>query len=125
MKVWNGKHPLPFDFFNCFSVGSGQQLDWYFIPWYFEHSTADLGIKKITSDNQLIISNYGGLPLPVVITCEFSDGSQEVINRSPVVWSSGDSAISIQLNPTKKIKKLTIGSDQIPDVNRSNNVMVF
>jgi len=46
MDRWNGKHPIPYDFFNTFENVTGQDLDWYIQPWFFDRAYADLGIKK-------------------------------------------------------------------------------
>ncbi len=119
---WKGKHPIPYDFFNTFSAVSGQELGWFFEPWYFTRSYADLGIKKVTLDNQVVIENYGGLPLPVKLIVEFSDGSEEEIERKTSVWSSGNSALVFQFEKDKQIKSVVLGDELIPDTNDENNV---
>ena len=122
MDRWNGKHPSPYDFFNTFNDVTNSDLSWFFIPWFFEKATADLGIKKVTNDNKIVIQNFGGLPLPVMVTCEFADGTKEVIEKTPEVWSSGENAVIIQVNKDKMIRKVTLGSDIVPDINERNNV---
>jgi hypothetical protein len=47
MDRWHGKHPIPYDFFNTFNNVSGQNLDWFFKPWFFEQGYPDLGIKEL------------------------------------------------------------------------------
>lgn len=39
MDRWKGKHPAPFDFFNTWNDASGQNLDWFWRPWFFEWGT--------------------------------------------------------------------------------------
>ena len=119
---WKGKHPLPYDFFNTFSNVSGQDLAWFFKPWFFNRSYADLGIKKVTMDNQVVVENYGGLPLPVKLIAEFTDGSKEEINRKTSIWSSGNQAVVVQFEKEKQLKRLVLGDDLIPDTNDENNV---
>ena len=89
--------------------------------WFFDKSTADLGIKKVTNDNKVIVQNYGGLPITVLVYCEFADGTTELYKESTAVWSNGDSALLIQVNKNKMIKKVVIGNELIPDVDESNN----
>jgi aminopeptidase N len=125
MRIWNGKHPLPYDFFNVFSNYTELDLNWFFKPWFFEKAYADLGIKKITNDNKIVVQNYGGLPLPVVLLCEFADGTSELIRRNTLVWSTGDPAIVIEIDSNKMIKKVVIGNEYIPDINDTNNVMTI
>jgi len=123
MRIWHGKHPLPYDFFNVFKNYSGMDLDWFLNPWFFTRAYADLGIKKITNDNKIVIQNYGGLPLPVVVICEFADGTTELVRKSTSVWRLGDPAIIIQVDSDKMIKKVSLGSELVPDVDDSNNLL--
>jgi hypothetical protein len=120
---WNGKHPSPYDFFTTFVNVSGAPLLWYFKPWFFDRAVADQAIKKITMDNKIVIENYGGLPLPVTLVCEYQDGTTETFRESTAVWAYGDPAIVIQADPDKKIASVVLGTERIPDVNRSNNTM--
>ncbi len=120
---WKGKHPTPYDYFNTYNDVTHSDLSWFFIPWFFEKATADLGIKKVTNDNKIVVQNFGGLPLPVTVTCEFADGTSEVIEKSPAVWSSGEHAVILKANPDKTLRKVTLGSEEVPDINRKNNVL--
>ena len=121
MDIWNGKHPMPYDFFNCFEQATRQQLDWFFLPWFFNRAEADLGIKKVTVDNKIVVENIGGLPLPIIIQCEFEDGSIVNYKRNTSIWSTGNQAVIIEVNPEMKIKNVKLGSTRIPDINKSNN----
>lgn len=123
INIWNGKHPLPYDFFNVFTNATGLDLNWFFKPWFFEKAYADLGIKKVTNDNKIVIQNYGGLPLPVVVLCEFADGTSELIRRNTWVWSTEEPAIIIEIDSNKMLKKVVLGSEHIPDVNETNNIL--
>lgn len=120
---WHGKHPLPYDFFNTFSYVEGKPLFWFFKPWFYGPARADLGIKKLTMNNEIVIENYGGLPLPVVVTCTFKDGTTETYSQSVAVWSSGQPAVIVQADQSKKIKEIVLGDGRIPDINTTNNEM--
>ncbi len=122
IERWNGKHPIPYDFFNTFSNVTGQDLGWFFKPWFFNRSYADLGIKKVTLDNQVVVENYGGLPLPVKLLTEFTDGSKEEIVKRTSVWNSGNQAVVVQFEKGKKIKRVVLGDELTPDTNDENNV---
>jgi hypothetical protein len=52
MNRWNGKHPLPWDFFNTFSNVAGKNLNWFWNNWFFGTAYIDyaLGDVKKTSD---------------------------------------------------------------------------
>ncbi|NQU35691.1 MAG: M1 family metallopeptidase [Bacteroidetes bacterium] len=121
MISWNGKHPIPYDFFNTFENVTGQNLNWYIQPWFFDRAYADLGIKKVTLDNKIVIENTGGLPLPVIVTCDFSDGTSSTYYKNVAVWRNGDNAVIIQADTSRTINMVTIGNNEIPDVITENN----
>jgi hypothetical protein len=121
MKRWHGRHPMPYDFFASMEAGTGQSLNWFFKPWFFEKVYADLGIKKVTLDNKVVIQNYGGLPLPVKIVCRFDDGTKLEIYKTAALWKTGLDAAVIEIESDKKIKSITLGDDLIPDINKANN----
>ncbi len=123
MKRWNGKHPIPYDFFNTAQNVSGQDLMWYIQPWFFNRAYADLGIKKVTFDNKIVIENNGGLPLPVAVTCYYNDSTKTNYLLNIGVWRTGDNAIVIQADTNKIIQRVKLGSSIIPDVIKSNNEM--
>jgi hypothetical protein len=81
-----------------------------------------LGIKKVTNENQIIIENYGGLPLPISLKVTYSDGSVEQIYENTSIWSTGDVAIIINANTEKEIREIELGENTIPDINHLNNV---
>lgn len=118
---WQGRHPLPYDFFASMASASGQSLLWFYIPWFFETANADLGIKKVTLDNKIIIENYGGLPLPIKLIVNYSDGSTEEFYKNTSIWSTGDAAFIINADANKKISSINLGTNTIPDINQSNN----
>jgi len=122
MNRWHGKHPIPFDFFNSFMQATGQNLMWFFRPWFFGPGYADQAVKEVTADNKIVIENTGGLPMPVKVVCEYADGSKDTFTETTAVWDKGQDTISIQADANKTIKKVILGASDIPDVNMDNNV---
>ena len=119
---WQGRHPLPYDFFASMANASGSNLIWYWKPWFFDKAVADLGIKKVTNENKIIVENYGGLPLPISLKVSYSDGSIEQIYENTSIWSTGDAAVIINANAEKEIMEIELGENTIPDINHLNNV---
>lgn len=118
---WQGRHPIPYDYFSTMADASGQSLTWFYVPWFFETANADLGIKKVTIDNKIIIENYGGLPLPISLNINYLDGSVEEIYENTSIWNKGEDAVIIFADPEKEILKIELGNITIPDINLSNN----
>ena len=92
IRDWNGKHPMPYDFFNSMNVGSGVNLNWFWGRWFFERGVPDLAIGKFTDGKKekiIEIEMKGDKPLPIDLTVLFTDGSIQNIHRSAGVWESG------------------------------------
>jgi hypothetical protein len=123
MKLWHGKHPVPFDFFASIEKGSGKDLKWFFIPWFFNSTHADMGIETV-SDNIVKIKNLGGLPLPIRLTVFFEDLTEKTIYYNASIWKDNSDMVKIKLNEDKIITKIILGNNDIPDINEANNIFV-
>ena len=124
IQQWNGKHPLPLDFFNCMNTGSGKNINWFWKKWFYETGYPDLSITKVVNTNsakQIIIESKGNKPVPVDATVIFSDGSVQKIHRSIAVWEKGNKNVLLKFNSSKKITKIELGSLYVPDVNKKDN----
>ncbi|MDH7604876.1 MAG: M1 family metallopeptidase [Melioribacter sp.] len=127
IKRWNGKHPVPYDFFFTFNEVSKQNLDWFWKAWFFDTKYPDLSIKLAhQKDNkvEIVIFNKGGLPLPVKINAVYDDNTEQIIYESKAdIWKDGNYEKKINFNSKKKIKKIQLGNNQIPDVNIKDNTI--
>ena len=55
MDNWHGKHPIPWDFFNSMSSGSGKNLNWFFNNWFFTNYYIDLDSAKCKQKLKVVI----------------------------------------------------------------------
>lgn len=127
LKVWKGKHPTPYDFFNFTNTFTKENYSWYWKKWFFEYNTPDIAIKKAVIKNNTLflnISNKGGIPVPIVINLEYTDSSKDVVKYSILKWRDSDN-VNLEIPCAKKIKSITIGNIYIPDVDEQNNVYNF
>jgi len=124
IKNWNGKHPMPYDFFNSMNEGSGKNLNWFWKPWFFEGGVLDLAIKAVDKTNfgyTIIIENKGIKALPIDLTLTYSDGSKEKNHSTIGVWEKGNKQVEITIKTTKKLSKVVMGSSHVPDKAKSDN----
>lgn len=124
IQQWHGKHPMPYDFFNCINQGAGQNLNWFWERWYFDRDAADLAINNVTRQKNgytITIANIGGKPIPVDVTLYYIDGSTQVIHQNISVWKEGNKTFSIAHRTHKRIKMIVLGSTYDPDIDKSNN----
>jgi hypothetical protein len=124
MVTWARKHPLPMDFFRAMEVASGEDLSWFIKPWFYENAHPDLALVKVTEDNQVVVENRGGLPVPVCLTILYDDGKQQTICESTAVWQENSEHYMVSFESNRKIAEVWLGNELIPDSQRENNHIV-
>ncbi len=107
---WSGRHPTPYDFFNCVNTASGINLNWFWNNWFFEKHLPDLAI-----------GNKGGEAIPVHITIYLADGSLQLLHSSIACWAGGSKIKYFAFNTNKIIKKIILGTAYDADVDKTNN----
>lgn len=125
INTWNGKHPMPYDFFYSMNKGTGKNLNWFWKRWFFDTGAPDMAITSFQAkknQQKIVISMVGSKPQPIDITITYKDGSKEKIHRSVAVWETGNKSVTITFVSTKKVKEIHLGSTYVPDVNWKNNV---
>lgn len=91
MNNWNGKHPIPWDYFYSMEKGSGKHLDWFFYNWFFTSGYIDLDLAKVEKTAKgyvLNITNIGGFAVPFDVIATYDDGSSESFHQTPIVGSA-------------------------------------
>ena len=104
MDRWNGKHPIPWDFFNTFNDVSGKNLDWFWNNWFFTNNYIDLALKnsvKTAKGYTLTIENIGGMAAPVNAVVNYKDGTTEKFHQSPAIWEKNQKQATVNI-ATKK-----------------------
>jgi len=125
IEQWHGKHPMPYDFFNCINAGSGQNLNWFWKSWFFDRGAPDLAISKVTlqrSTYTVVITNVGGKPIPINLTIYYKDGTTQLVHESINAWKAGNKTFTLNHLSHKRIEKMVLGTTYDPDINKENNV---
>jgi aminopeptidase N len=125
---WNGKHPLPYDFFFTFNEISGKDLSWYWKPWFFERGYPDIAIRDASFNNNIIevtVERIGIIPTPVnlIIYCE--DNSIVELYETAMIWENGISTAIIKSELNSRPVSVVLSLDIIPDTESSNNYLNF
>lgn len=124
MQNWNGKHPQPYDFFFSFNEAAGEDLNWFWGPWFFEALIPDLKIESVSTKGRKVkveISNPNGVPLPIILNFKLKSGKTERYETTADVWKEGKSSVEIELRLPDKLKEVNLGASWVPDSDRSNN----
>jgi len=121
---WHGKHPMPYDFFNCMNTGSGVNLNWFWKSWFFDDGVPDQAISKVSilkKQYTVTITNIGTKPVPVDLNVYYADGSTQLIHQSVACWKNGNKTVVIPFTAKKRVEKIVLGTGYDPDVNKVDN----
>jgi len=129
IKHWAFKHPLPYDFFRAMNDASGEDLNWFFQPWFFTTWELDQAVQgvKYVKDNPangavITLVNKEKLAMPVDLKVIQANGKTEVIHLPVNIWQRSG-VWSFVYPSTSAIQSLEIDPDhQLPDIDRKNNV---
>jgi hypothetical protein len=124
MDNWHGKHPIPWDYFNAMSAGSGRNLNWFFNNWFFTNYYIDLALNsgdKTAEGYRFSISNIGGFAIPFDLVVTYTDGSTETVHQTPAIWEQNQKATTVDIKTTKSVKSAKIDGGVFMDADESNN----
>jgi len=124
MDTWNGKHPIPWDYFNSFNTATGKNLNWFFNNWFFTNNFIDIAVKGLSADKKTItIENIGGFAIPFDVVITYADKSKTTLHQTPAIWEKNQKTARIILKSAKKIEKIEIDGGIFMDATPENNVL--
>jgi len=131
---WMFKHPTPADFFRTMEDASGMDLDWFWRGWFYTTDHVDINMEEFEKVNvsaeasdgkkvyQMKLKNEGGLPMPIHIEFEYTDGSKERRTLPAEIWRFGDETSKVFMLD-KDVKTVRLDPDELTaDTETSNNV---
>jgi hypothetical protein len=127
MNNWNGKHPIPWDYFYSMSKGSGKDLNWFFYNWFFTPDYIDLDLvngEKAGNGYVLSIKNIGGFAVPFDAVATYDDGTSERFHQTPKVWEHDQKEISVKIKTNKAVRSVTLDGGIFMDANEKDNTWV-
>ena len=129
VKHWSFKHPLPYDFFRAMNDAAGEDLNWFFKPWFFTNWKLDQAIQSVTYENNdpakgaiITLVNKEKLAMPVILKITQANGTVETLRLPVNIWQRGG-VWQFKYPSTSEIKSAVLDPDrEFPDVDRKNNV---
>ena len=124
MNRWNGKHPLPWDFFYSINAGSGKNLNWFWNNWFFSNYYIDLAVKDVAKSGvgyNVTVKNIGGMAAPFDMMITYSDNRTDRLHQTAMVWQANQKQIVLPIKTSKKVKSVQIDGGIYMDVNEADN----
>ena len=124
---WLLKHPQPWDFFNTVERVAGQDLDWFWYPWWYETGVLDYAVERVEvspGTARVILRDLGEVPAPVVVSVTADNGAVTRIQVPIETWTVDRyRSVPVSLPVYGTAVRVEIDPEQLfPDVNRENNV---
>ena len=127
MDNWNGKHPIPWDYFYSMNTGSGKNLNWFFNNWFYTNNYIDLKITNASQQKGKLlvkVDNVGGFAVPFDAVVTYEDQSVEKTHFTPQIWENDQKKAVISISTKKKVKSVMLDGglfmDYTPDDNLKN-----
>ena len=124
---WHGKHPLPIDFFFTFNEIAGEDLSWFWKPWFFEMGYPDLALTRVVQQGEtceIHVRREGNLPVPIKLFIVYQDSTTLEVYRPMSLWKSGQKELVIREKVEKPLHSVCLETQYIPDVNEKNNCLI-
>jgi aminopeptidase N len=124
MQRWNGKHPIPWDFFYTFNDVSGKNLNWFWSNWFFSNGYIDLAIEKVVKASggySVHLRNIGGFAAPVNVIVTYTDGQTESFHQTSAIWEKDQQATKVLIKTSKTISSIKLDGEIFMDADLSNN----
>jgi hypothetical protein len=128
VKHWAFKHPLPYDFFRAMNDAAGEDLNWFWKPWFFTTWKLDQAVQsvKYVKDDPgkgalITLVNKEKMAMPVDLKIDQDNGKSDVVHLPVNIWQRGDTWTFLYPS-TSAIKNIELDPErELPDIDRSNN----
>ena len=124
MNRWNGKHPIPWDFFNTFNQVAGRNLNWFWNNWFFTFNHLDIAVKSVTKNSTgylISINNTGGFAIPFDVQITYTDGSKATLHQTPAIWQADQKQAKVTIKTSKTIAAVKLDGNIFMDSNEADN----
>lgn len=131
-RNWLFKKPHANDFFNTVESVAGQDLDWFWTPWWYGTGVFDQGIAGVTTEQAsggeavtITVEDRGDVPMPSRIAITHSDGQVQRTTIPVERWLEGARSLSVRVTVPGRVTRVELDPEELfPDRNRNDNVWV-
>ncbi|HEX9105897.1 MAG TPA: M1 family aminopeptidase, partial [Longimicrobiales bacterium] len=130
--AWLLKHPQALDFFDSMNTSAGQDLGWFWYPWFFTSEVLDQAVAGVEQSPAtggtagqrvaITIDEVGKVPMPVPLRLTLADGRTQDVTVPVGVWLGGARRYTEIVIAPAAVQRVVIDPDHLlPDVDRRNN----
>lgn len=124
MRRWNGKHPIPWDFFYSINDATGENLNWYWNNWFFSNNYIDIAVQDVVKKGEttlITVNNKGGFAIPFDAIISFTDGTFTTLHQTPRVWQTNQHQIEITVPGNKTVRTVQLEGGLFMDATTQDN----
>ncbi len=129
IKHWAFKHPLPYDFFRTMNDASGEDLNWFWKPWFFTTWKLDQAVQAVDYVKNdpaqgafITIVNKEKMAMPVDLKITQENGTTEILHLPVNIWQR-NGVWKFKYPSTSAIKSIVLDPNrELPDIDLKNNV---
>lgn len=126
-RDWLLKHPTPWDFFNAFEREHGQDLDWFWYPWWFTTRTLDqavAAVEPVPGGVRVTVEDRGRIAAPTRLLLTLEGGATARAEIPVERWlQDGARSVTVQVPAAAPVVRVEIDPEEFfPDVRPANNV---
>jgi hypothetical protein len=126
---WKFRHPTPWDFFNTVEDVTGRDLDWFWVPWFYETAVLDQAIATVDirpwaggERVMVLVEDQGGAPMPVPLVFTTATGETRRIDLPVEPWLEGKVRQLVTVDLSGRVQRIEIDPDRrLPDIDRADN----
>jgi aminopeptidase N len=129
IKHWAFKHPLPYDFFRTMNDAAGEDLNWFWKPWFFTTWKIDQAVQAVDYVKNdpaqgaiITLVNKEKMAMPVDLKITQSNGTTEILHLPVNIWQRGG-VWKFKYPSKSAIKSIVLDPNrELPDIDLKNNV---
>jgi hypothetical protein len=128
IKVWQGKHPTPYDFFYYVNTQEQENLNWFWDASFFSQGYPDLAISNASQNGEYLtvsIQNVGRLPVPFLLTITPTSGESYDEEYNVKIWKNNPEFLVLRVPIDGKIEKIQLSKDFFYDSDPTNNELLM
>jgi hypothetical protein len=127
---WLYRHPAPWDFFHTFEEVAGEDLDWFWEPWFYTTGVSDQAVDAVEEHamggrNHVVVTvrNDGNVMSPIRAVVTTASGETAVAEAPASRWFEGKRLVNVETTVDGDVARVELDPEGVfADVDESDDV---